>query len=62
MGKTSRKAKTPLGYFQVTIPKNPLIKNQVVTCIRNLTITQNYPKITTYSWTLYSDPQLDLVL
>ena len=27
MGKTSRKAKILLGDFQVTTPKNPLIKN-----------------------------------
>ena len=28
MGKTSRKAKIPLSEFQVTISKNPLIKNK----------------------------------
>ena len=40
MGKTSHKAKTPPGEFKVTTPKNPLINNQAVTSIKNLT---NYP-------------------
>ena len=31
MGKTSRKAKTPLSEFKVTTPKNPLINNQAIT-------------------------------
>ena len=52
MGKTSRKAKTPLGDFKVTTPKNPLINNQAVTSIRNLTTTLAYPKIPTYNWPL----------
>ena len=34
------KAKTPPGDFKVTTPKNPLINNQAVTSIKNLT---NYP-------------------
>ena len=40
MGKTSHKEKTLLSDFKVTTPKNPLINNQAVTSIRNLT---NYP-------------------
>ena len=40
MGKTSHKAKPPPGDFKVTTPKNPLINNQTITSIRNLT---NYP-------------------
>ena len=51
MGKTSCKAKTPLGEFKVATFKNSLITNQVVTSIRNLTATLNYPKIPTNSWT-----------
>ena len=51
MGKTSRKAKTPLGDFKVTTPKNLLINNQAVTSIKNFTTTLAYPKISTYSWT-----------
>jgi len=49
MGKTSHKAKTPLCKFQVTTLKNPLINNQAVTNMRNLTTTLAYPKIPTYS-------------
>ena len=56
MRKTSRKAKTPPGDFKVTISKNPLINNQVITSIRNLTTTLTYPKIPTYSWTFASIP------
>ena len=52
MGKTSRKAKTSLGDFKVIILKNPLINNQAVISIRNLTTTLAYPEIPTYSWTL----------
>ena len=37
MGKTSRKAKTSLSNFKITAPKNPLINNQVITSIKNLT-------------------------
>ena len=51
MGKTSHKTKTPLDEFKVTTLKNPLINNQVVTTMRNLTTTLAYPKIPTYSWT-----------
>ena len=51
MGKTSRKTKISPSDFQVTTPKNPLIKNQAVTDTRNLTTTLAYPKIPTYSWT-----------
>ena len=49
MGKTSRKAIIPPGEFNVTTSKNPLINNQVVTSMRNLTITLAYPNIPTYS-------------
>ena len=51
MGKASRKAKTPPGEFKVTISKNPLINNQAVTSIRNLTTPLAYPKIPIYNWT-----------
>ena len=44
MGKISCKAKTPQGEFKITTPKNPLINNQAVTSIRNLTTTLVYPK------------------
>ena len=49
MGKTSRKIKIPLDEFKVTTPKNPLINNQAVTSMRNLTTTLVYPNIATYS-------------
>ena len=49
MGKTFHKAKTPLGEFKVTTHKNPLINNQVITSIKNLTTILPYPKISTYS-------------
>ena len=49
MGKTSCKAKTLSGEFQVTTLKNLLIKNQVITSIGNLIPNLNYPKIPTYS-------------
>ena len=49
MGKTSGKTKTPPGEFKVTIPKNPLINNQAVTSMRNLTTILAYLKIPTYS-------------
>ena len=49
MGKTSCKAKT--SHFKVSTPKNPLINNQAVTSIRNLTTTLAYSEILTYSWT-----------
>ena len=41
----------PPSEFKVTTltPKNPLINNQAVTSIRNLTTIQAYPKIQTYS-------------
>ena len=47
MGKTSCKAKTPLGEFKVITHKNPLINNQAITSMRNLTTTILLPnKIT----------------
>jgi len=51
MGKTFRKAKISLGEFKVTTPKKPLINNQAVTSMRNLTTTLAYPKIPTNNWT-----------
>ena len=51
MGKTFCKTKIPLGEFKVTTPKNPLINNQAITSIRNLTTTLAYPNIPTYNWT-----------
>ena len=56
MGKTSRKGKTPPGEFNVTTPKNPLINNQAVTSIMNLTTTLDYLKIPIYSWSFASIP------
>ena len=56
MGKTSRKTKTPPGDFKVTTPKNPLINNQVVTSIKNLTTILTYLKISTCGWTFASIP------
>ena len=56
MGKISCKAKTTQGDFKVTTPKNPLINNQAIKSIRNLTTTLDYPKITTYNWTFTSIP------
>ena len=51
MGKNFYKAKTPPNEFKVTTPKNPLINNQAVTSMRNLTTTLAYLKILTYNWT-----------
>ena len=51
MGKTSRKAKTPPDDVKVTTLKNPLIKNQAVTSIRNLTTTLAYLEVLAYNWT-----------
>ena len=50
MEKTFRKAKILPGEFKVTTPKNPLINNQAVTNMRNLTTTMAYLKIPTYNW------------
>ena len=63
MGKTT-KAKTPLGDYKVTTPKNQLINNQVITSKMNLT---NYPwPILNYQPTVESSLQypieLDLVV
>ena len=51
MRKTSCKAKIPPDKFQVTTPKNPLIKIQAVISIMNLITTLKYLKLTIYSWT-----------
>ena len=63
MGKTTE-TKTPPSDFKVTTPKNPLINNQAVISIRNLT---NYPWPTLkYQPTIKPLPQypigLDLVV
>ena len=42
MEKTFRKAKTPSGEFKITIFRNPLINNQAITSIRNLTTISKY--------------------
>ena len=55
-GENLSQGKTPLGDFKVTTPKNPLINNQAITSIRNLTTILAYPKIPTYSWTFASIP------
>ena len=49
MGKTSCKERTPPDEFKVITHKNPLINNQAITSMRNLTITLAYPKISTYN-------------
>ena len=49
MGKTFRKAKALPGDFKVITLKNPLINNQAVTSIRNLTTTLAYPEIPYYN-------------
>ena len=40
---------SPPSEFKVITPKNPLINNQAVTSIRNLTTTLTYLEIPTYS-------------
>ena len=45
MGKTFHKTKTPPVEFKVTTPKDPLINNQVVTNMRNLSTTLDYPRL-----------------
>ena len=56
MGKTSCKEKTQPGEFKVTTLQNPLINNQAVTSIRNLTTILDCPKISTYSLTFAPIP------
>ena len=56
MGKISCKEKTSLGEFKVTTLKNPLINNQAITSIKNLTTTLDCPKISTYSSTFAPIP------
>ena len=51
MEKTFRNVKTSSGEFKVTTPNNPLINNQAITSMRNLTTTLTYPKIPINSWT-----------
>ena len=50
IGKTSHKEKTIPDEFKVTTSNNPLINNQTITSMRNLTTTLAYPKIPTYNW------------
>ena len=47
VGKNFLKAKIPPSEFKVTIPKNSLINNQVVTSMRIFITTLAYPKIPT---------------
>ena len=57
-----RKANTPQDNFRVTTVKNPLINNQAVTSIRNLT---NYPDLsrnTNLQLNLCFNTQLDFIL
>jgi len=49
MGKTSRKAKTPLGEFKLITRKNPLMNNQAITSMKNPTTTLAYPNIPIYN-------------
>ena len=51
IGKISLEAKTLSGEFKVTTPNNPLINNQAVTSVGNLTTTLAYPNISTFNWT-----------
>ena len=63
MGKTFRKTKTPPGEFNVTISKNSLIYNQVVTSMRNLITTWPIPKYQPTIKHLFQYPiGLDLVV
>ena len=43
--------KPPPNEFKFITPKNPLINNQAITSMRNLTTTLAYPNIPTYHWT-----------
>ena len=61
MGKTFHKEKNPPSDFKGTTPKNPLINNQAVTSIRNLTTT-GLSQNTNLQLNLYFNPQLDLIL
>ena len=61
MGKTT-KAKTPPGDFKVTTPKNPLINNQAITNIRNLTNHPDLSRNINLQLNLHSNTQLDLIL
>ena len=56
IGKTSHKEKTIPDEFKVTTSKNPLINNQTITSMRNLTTTLAYPKIPTYNWIFTAIP------
>ena len=55
-GENLLQGKNLTGWFEITTPKNPLINNQAVISIRNLTTTLAYPKIPTYSWTFILIP------
>ena len=61
MGKISQ-GKNLIGDFKVTTPKNPLINNQGVTSIKNIT---NYPGLswnTNLQLNFHFDTQLNLIL
>ena len=49
MEKTSHNSKTPSSEFKITTPRNPLINNQAVTSIKNLTTILVYLEIPTYN-------------
>ena len=61
MGKISQD-KNPTNDFKVTTPKNPLINNQAVTSIRNLTNYPNLSQNTKLQLNLRSNTQLDFIL
>ena len=48
--------KPPPNEFKFITPKNPLINNQAITSMRNLTTTLAYPNIPTYHGTFASMP------
>ena len=61
-GENLSQDKNPNGDFKVTTPKNPLVNNQAVTSIKNLT---NYPSLsqnTKLQLNFHSNTQLDLIL
>ena len=61
-GENLSQDKNPNGDFKVTTLKNPLVNNQAVTSIKNLT---NYPSLsrnTKLQLNFHSNTQLDLIL
>ena len=55
-GKNFLQGKNPPDEFKVITLKNPLINNQAITSMRNLTTILAYSKISTYSWTFAPIP------